>query len=69
MFFHRNQASRSPPPGGERLTGLVRTHGMLAVCVVCGDERVHGERHRPTRPTCAATLNSFPLYRDLHAGR
>ena len=69
MLPHRNQPSPSPPPDGEPLTGLVRTHWMLAVCVVCGHERVHGERRRARCPTCGATLNSFPLYRDLHAGR
>ena len=66
MLLHRN------PPAVEQsdaepLTGLVRTHWMLALCVVCGHQRVHGERHRPTCPGCGATLHSFALYRDLHA--
>ena len=69
MLLHRDQLSASPSPDGERLTGLVRTHWMLAVCVVCGHERVHGERRRAICPTCGATLNSFALYRDLHARR
>ena len=69
MLLHRDGPSSSPPPEGEPLTGLVRTHLMLALCVVCGHERVHGERHRATCPTCGATLHSFPLYRDLRAGR
>jgi len=68
MLLDRNQPSPSPPPDGEPLTGLVRTDSMLAVCVVGGHERVHGERHRATW-TCGAALNSFPLYRDLQAGR
>jgi hypothetical protein len=68
MLLHRNQPSPSPPLDGEPLTGLVGTYWMLAVCV-CGHERVRGERHRATCPTCGATLNSFSLYRDLHAGR
>lgn len=69
MLLHRDQLSASPSPDGERWTGLVRTHWMLAVCVVCGHERVHGERRRAICPTCGATLNSFALYRDLHARR
>ena len=75
MLLHRDQLSASPSPDGERLTGLVRTHWMLAVCVVCvvcvvcGHERVDGERRRAICPTCGATLNSFALYRDLHARR
>jgi rubrerythrin len=51
------------------LAGLVRTHWMLALCVVCGHERVHGERHRASCPSCGATLHSFALYRDLRAGQ
>ena len=39
LHLHRNQPSLSRRPDGEPLTGLVRTHWMLAVCVVC----VHGE--------------------------
>jgi hypothetical protein len=42
---------------------------MLAICVVCGHERPHAERHRATCPTCGATLSSFALYRDLQAAR
>jgi rubrerythrin len=66
-------AHRSPPPlepaDARPLAGLVRTHWMLAVCIVCGHERVHGERCRASCPTCGAALHSFTLYRDLHAGR
>jgi rubrerythrin len=69
MLLDRNQPFPFPPPDGEPLTGLVRTHWMLAVCVVCGHERVHGERHRASCPTCGAQLHSFSLYRDLQAGR
>jgi rubrerythrin len=36
---------------------------------VCGHDRVHGERHRASCPTCGATLRSFALYRDLQARR
>ena len=68
MLVNGNPAS-SPPPESERLHGLVRTHSSLAVCVVCGHEQPHGERHRATCPGYGATLNSFPLYRDLHAER
>lgn len=49
--------------------GLVRTHWQLAVCDACGHERVHGERHHATCPSCCQALHSFPLYRDLVAQR
>ena len=65
MLLHRNAHGAEQAP----LDGLIRTPYPLEVCVVCGHERVHGERHRATCPTCGATLNGFPLYRDLHAGR
>ena len=69
MLLHRNQPSPSPPPDAVPVAGLIRTHWVLSVCVVCGHERPHGERHRATCPTCGAQLRSFPLYRDLQAGR
>ena len=68
MLLQRNQPS-SPPADGLPVTGLVRTHWVLSVCVVCGHERPHGERCRATCPTCGAQLRSFALYRDLQAGR
>ena len=46
-----------------------RRRSLLLVCVVCGHEQPHGERHRATCPGCGATLNSFALYRDLRVGR
>jgi predicted RNA-binding Zn-ribbon protein involved in translation (DUF1610 family) len=49
--------------------GLVRTHWMLALCVACGHERVHAERHHASCPSCGAALHSFALYRDLSAGQ
>jgi rubrerythrin len=67
-----SQANASPPvetPDTQPLTGLVRTHWMLALCVVCGHERVHGERHYASCPSCGAALHSFALYRDLSAGQ
>ncbi len=66
------QANASPPvetPDTQPLAGLVRTHWMLALCVVCGHERVHGERHHASCPSCGAALHSFALYRDLSAGQ
>jgi len=69
LRFHRNQPSPSPPPDAVAVAGLVRTHWVLSVCVVCGHERPHGERHRASCPTCGAQLRSFALYRDLEAGR
>jgi hypothetical protein len=68
MLLQRNQPS-SPPPDALPVAGLVRTHWVLSVCVVCGHERPHGERHRASCPTCGAQLRSFGLYRDLQAGR
>jgi rubrerythrin len=68
MLLYRNQPS-SLPPDTLPVAGLVRTHWVLSVCVVCGHERPHGEQHRATCPTCGAQLRSFQLYRDLHAGR
>ena len=68
MLLHRNPPP-SPPPDGLPVAGLVRTHWVLSVCVVCGHERTHGERHHATCPTCGAQLRSFALYRDLQAGR
>ena len=64
MLLHRNQPS-SPPP--DAVNGLIRTHWVLSVCVVCGHEQPHGENHRATCPRCGATLHRLPLYRDLHA--
>jgi len=69
MRFHRNQPSASSPPDAVPVAGLVRTHWVLSVCVVCGHERPHGERHRASCPTCGAQLRSFVLYRDLEAGQ
>jgi hypothetical protein len=69
MLLHRNQPHPSPPPDAVPVAGLLRTDWVLSVCVVCGHERPHGERQRVTCPTCGAQLRSFPLYRDLHAGR
>ncbi len=65
MYLQAN----SPPAADDSrpLAGVLRTHWMLAICVVCGHENVHAERHRATCPGCGATLNSFQLYRDLQA--
>jgi hypothetical protein len=67
--LERNGSPSVETDDTQPLAGLVRTHWMLACCVVCGHERVHGEHHRATCPTCGATLNSFALYRDLRAGQ
>ena len=69
MLLHRDQPSPSPPPDAVLVAGLIRTHWVLSVCVVCGHERLNGERHRAACPACGAQLRSFPLYRDLQAGR
>jgi hypothetical protein len=67
MLLRRNRPP-SPPPDAVPVGGLVRTHWVLSVCVVCGRERPHGEQHRASCPTCGAQLRSFALYRDLYAG-
>lgn len=63
----------SPTPQGElvdglAVDGLARTHWMIAICLACGHERVHGEQHHATCPACGRALRSFQLYRDLRAG-
>ena len=68
MLLQRNQPS-SPSPDALPVAGLARTHWVLSVCVMCGHERPHGDRHRAACPTCGAQLRSFPLYRDLQAGQ
>ena len=65
----RNATPAVETPDTQPLAGLVRTHWMLALCVVCGHERVHGERHHASCPSCGAALHSFALYRDLSAGQ
>jgi rubrerythrin len=69
MLLHRNQSSSSLPPDAVPVAGLLCTDWVLSVCVVCGHERPDGERQRVSCPTCGAQLRSFPLYRDLQAGR
>jgi predicted RNA-binding Zn-ribbon protein involved in translation (DUF1610 family) len=56
MLLHRNQPSPSPPRDPVPVAGLIGTHWVLSVCVVCGHERPHGERHRASCPTCGAQL-------------
>ena len=46
--------------------GLVRTRHTLAVCVVCGHERIHTPRQETSCPDCGASGHrSFALFRDL----
>ena len=46
--------------------GLVRTAYTLAVCVVCGHERIHTPRQQTSCPGCGASARrSFALFRDL----
>ena len=59
MLLHRNQPSSSPPDALP-VAGLVRTHWVLSVCVVCGHERPHGERHRATCPTWPSPWEAVP---------
>jgi rubrerythrin len=49
--------------------GLVRTRYTLAVCVVCGHDRIHTPRQPTSCPSCpvcgASGHRSFALFRDL----
>ena len=56
MLRHRNQPSPSPPPDGESLTGLVRTHWMLAVCVVARPQACP-RRAPPSEPPGRAVVS------------
>ncbi len=47
--------------------GLLRTHWVLAVCVVCGHEQPRAEHARSSCPGCGAQLRHFPLFRELRA--
>jgi predicted RNA-binding Zn-ribbon protein involved in translation (DUF1610 family) len=64
---HRPPAESSAD--AQPVAGLVRTHWVLSVCVVCGHEQPRGENSRATCPGCGAQLRSFALYRDLRASR
>ncbi len=66
MLLKRNQPAVAEAADAH-VHGLVRTHWVLAVCVVCGHEQPHGEHSRVTCPGCGAQLRSFALYRDLQA--
>ncbi|MBV9716113.1 MAG: hypothetical protein JOZ64_12115 [Solirubrobacterales bacterium] len=48
----------------EQVQWVLRTHWVLAVCIVCSHELPCGENHRTTCPGCGAQLRFFPLYRD-----
>lgn len=46
--------------------GPVRTRYTLAVCVVCGHDRIHTPRQQTSCPECGASAHrSFALFRDL----
>lgn len=68
MLDHPNPPTAEQALDAQPLQGLLRTHWMLAVCPACGHERVHGEHHHATCPSCAQALHSFALYRDLTSG-
>lgn len=54
-------------PEDEHIYGVLRTHWVLGVWVVCPHELPCGENHRSTCPGRGAQLLFFPLYRDLQA--
>ncbi len=69
MLDHPNpptaaQALEAVPPRGAAANPLATRVGDA-----CGHERVHGERHHATCPSCGQALHSFLLYRDLVAQR
>ena len=62
MQLHPNAAHAPEAP----IEGLVRTRYPLAMCVVCGYERIHTVRQETSCPQCGATARrSFALFRDL----
>ena len=62
MQAHRNVTRAVEAP----VNGLVRTRYTLAVCVVCGHERIHTPRNETSCPQCGASARrSFALFRDL----
>ena len=65
--MHQNRNPASDEEERVCVDGLVRTHWVLAVCVVCGHEQPRGEHARQTCPGCGAQLRSFALYRELRA--
>lgn len=67
MLDHPNSPTADQPLDVEPLAGLLHTHWKLALCPACRHERVHGERHHATCPSCGTALYSFALYRDLTA--
>jgi hypothetical protein len=57
-----NAATALEPP----VEGLVRTRYTLAVCVVCGHERIDTPRQETSCRECGASARSaFALFRDL----
>jgi hypothetical protein len=56
--------NRNPRPinvlEDEHVHGVLRTHWVLGVCVVCHHEQPCGERHRSSCPGCGAQLRFFP---------
>ena len=66
MFLKANPRPVNVPED-DQVHGVLRTHWVLGVCVVCRDEHPCGENHRSTCPGCGAQLRFFPLFRDLEA--
>jgi hypothetical protein len=67
MFPSSSSQQAAVPADAVPVTGVIRTHWTLAVCVVCGHEQPRGERCRASCPACGAQLRMFALYRDLRA--
>jgi hypothetical protein len=62
MLLNRSQRSINVREE-EQIHGVLRTHWVLGVCVVCTHELPCAENYRTTCPGCGAQLHFFPLYR------
>jgi hypothetical protein len=66
MLLHRNPRP-VPVREHDHVHGVLRTHWVLGICVVCSHELPCGENHRTSCPGCGAQLRFFPMYRDLES--
>ena len=67
MLAHRRPSAESSADA-RPVAGLVRTHWVLSVCVVCGHEQPRGENSRATCPGCGAQLRIVSSRRGKRAG-
>jgi predicted RNA-binding Zn-ribbon protein involved in translation (DUF1610 family) len=64
--MHPQPTPASPP---RPVSGLLRTHWVLATCSTCGHEQPRAERCHARCPGCGAPLRTFRIYRELQAER